>query len=182
MFGKIYRIKNKLNDKMYIGQTKRSIEQRFKEHVWNKSLVGLAIIKYGAENFEVEIIEECDTQEQLDEREKFWIAFFNCMVPNGYNLTRGGRGAKGYHHTLEAKLKISEKKKGHEVSPLTRKKVSAARTGKKDSIETRKKKSAKLKGNQRRKGIPHTPEEKMKMSTAQKRCWEQRRAKKNNEQ
>ena len=171
MFGLIYKTTNKINGKIYIGQTKRSAEQRLKEHVWNKTILGKAILKYGKENFIIETIEECDNQEQLNEREIFWIAFYNCMAPNGYNLTRGGFGAFGYHHTAESKLKLSKSKKGHEVSQSTRKIISMARTGTKDSEETRAKKSKKLLGNQRRKDKPHTAEDRKKMSDAQKKIW-----------
>ena len=89
----IYKITNLINGKPYVGQTTRSIEVRFREHANCKtSFIGKAIRKYGYENFKIEILEECDTLEQLNEREKFFIAAFNSMSPNGYNLTGGGEG------------------------------------------------------------------------------------------
>ena len=53
------------------------------------------------ENFTVEVIEECETQEQLNEREIFWIAHFDCMAPKGYNCTSGGEGGSPCEETVE---------------------------------------------------------------------------------
>lgn len=87
-YGVIYKITNMLNGMPYIGQTTRPIEERFREHARrNKFFIGNAIHKYGKENFSIEIIKECATLEQRNERERYWIAYFNCISPNGYNLT-----------------------------------------------------------------------------------------------
>lgn len=48
----------------------------------------------GAENFTIEVIEYCENQDHLNERESFWIKVLNCKVPNGYNLRKGGGGSK----------------------------------------------------------------------------------------
>ena len=47
----------------------------------------------GLENFTIEVIERCETQAQLNERERFWIRVLNCKVPNGYNQNDGGAGS-----------------------------------------------------------------------------------------
>lgn len=101
----IYSITNKLNGKRYIGQTynfkyrwmrHRSYLKHNTEHnahlqnAWNK---------YGSENFEFEIIENCPFN-QLDEREIFWINYFDSK-DNGYNFADGGLGCKGYKHSEE---------------------------------------------------------------------------------
>lgn len=86
----IYKITNKLNGKIYVGQTKFSVEKRFKQHAKADSVIGSAIRKYGIENFNVEVIETCKTFTELNEREIFWIDFYNCKVPNGYNVADGG--------------------------------------------------------------------------------------------
>lgn len=91
MLKSIYKITNKLNGKIYIGQ---SIDpfSRFKQHCWNckdyTSLISRAIQKHGKENFSFEILET--DIENYNEREKYWIKYFNCIDPNGYNLTEGG--------------------------------------------------------------------------------------------
>lgn len=123
MFGIIYKITNKLDGKIYVGQTTRSVEIRFKEHaLCKKSLVGRAIRKHKIENFTIEVLEECETREQINERERFWIAHFNCIAPSGYNLTDGG--TKNYSHTPESCAKISAAQKG-EKNHFFGKKLSA---------------------------------------------------------
>ena len=68
MLGKIYKITNKINGKIYIGQ---------------------AIKKYGKENFTIELIEQVE-KDKLDEREVYWISFYN-SYQKGYNCTLGGQ-------------------------------------------------------------------------------------------
>lgn len=89
---KVYKITNRLNGKIYIGQTKQSLEKRFMQHLHTNSPLGQAMRQCGTDNFTIEVIEECENQEQLNEREKFWIKVLNCKVPNGYNLADGGYG------------------------------------------------------------------------------------------
>lgn len=91
-----------LNGMKYVGKTTRAIEERFNEHTKAKTHLGNSIRFHGAENFLLEIIEECETQEQLNEREIFWIAELNTKHPYGYNFTDGGEGSKGFtEETLE---------------------------------------------------------------------------------
>lgn len=87
----IYKITNLLNNKMYIGQS-NNIQRRFSEHCYKgvKSRIVLdsAIKKYGKDNFSFEVLEEC-SKELLNERETYWIEFYN-SVETGYNLSYGG--------------------------------------------------------------------------------------------
>lgn len=91
----IYKITNLINNKSYIGQSIR-IENRFKDHCKKSStsLISRAIQKYGKENFSFEILEIC-LPEQLDEREQYWIKYYDCCaldgIEKGYNQTRGGQ-------------------------------------------------------------------------------------------
>lgn len=94
----IYKITNKENGKAYIGQSIH-IEDRWYKHKWEAETEGYpaydytihkAFRKYGVSAFTFEIIEEC-IQESLDEREKYWIAFYDTYF-NGYNDTEGGDG------------------------------------------------------------------------------------------
>ena len=49
-----------------------------------------AIKKYGIENFDFEVIEEC-SKEQLNDKEIYWISYYDsCNLDKGYNLTKGG--------------------------------------------------------------------------------------------
>lgn len=93
--GYIYKITNNINNKCYIGQTGRTIQVRWLEHIRPskyKSDLPLyrAISKYGVDNFSIEEIEECDNT-VLDEREIYWINYFDAYR-NGYNCTEGGGG------------------------------------------------------------------------------------------
>ena len=97
----IYGFENKINHKMYIGQTQRTLKERIKQHLRDDLCVDLSIKKYGIGNFHVIVLEECKTLEELNEREIYWIKRLNCKTPNGYNRTDGGEGSKGYTHTSE---------------------------------------------------------------------------------
>lgn len=92
MKGIIYKITNKVNGKSYIGQTRYSLEFRWRQHIHKKDNTYFhnAIRKYGAENFSIEILEECEVS-KLNEREMFYIAKLNTFK-EGYNLTIGGDG------------------------------------------------------------------------------------------
>ena len=103
--GYIYKITNKINNKIYIGQTiKERPTDRFSQHRYAaRHLESDSGISYlhramnvdGVDNFSFEIIEQVDN-DLLNEREKYWIKYYNCQVPNGYNLTEGGEGTSGY--------------------------------------------------------------------------------------
>ena len=109
----IYAFKNKINGKMYVGQTQRTFGIRTKQHL-NRSdtYFDKALAKYGLNNFSYEIIDRGSTLEELNEKERHWIAEYDCLWPNGYNLTMGGDGVKGYRHTDEYKRKMSDAMKG----------------------------------------------------------------------
>lgn len=89
----IYKITNKENCKVYIGQT-NNFARRYKEHfLWKlnkRQYIDEIISDFGTDNFTFEIIEECPS-EKLDEREKYWIQFYNSFY-DGYNKTKGGAG------------------------------------------------------------------------------------------
>lgn len=94
-YGRIYIIKNTVSDKVYVGQTKVSLKLRFQNHLsaarnGKDYIIGKAIRKYGEDKFYIELLEEC-TVEELNEREKYWIAFFNSTDNRfGYNISIGG--------------------------------------------------------------------------------------------
>lgn len=100
--GFIYKIYNDVNDKIYIGQTIRTIEERWRGHLINSKednpqmAICRAIKKHGVANFHMEKILECicktkdELIECLNEKEIYYIEQFNSLTPNGYNLTIGG--------------------------------------------------------------------------------------------
>lgn len=131
--GYIYRILNKTNGKSYIGQTVH-LKTRWLGHVRSSrdrsSKIGEAIKKYGLENFEFSILEEAETQEEIDRLERHYIALFETNMSsggNGYNLTDGGfSGVRGLKMSDETKLLMSEKKKDlYRRSPEVIERISA---------------------------------------------------------
>lgn len=107
-FGIIYKITNKVNGKVYIGQTRNGFNKRYNadgegiERVYNSNLKNKEksqyynfklvkdIEKYGFENFEViEVFDIAQSQEELDNKEMKWIKEFDCYK-KGYNKTLGG--------------------------------------------------------------------------------------------
>ena len=93
--GIIYVIKNKCNDKVYIGQTTQCVEDRFKQHLKPSQRkrarykLYRAIDKYGSDNFYYEVLEKDVPYDKLDEREIYYIEKFDSFK-NGYNSTHGG--------------------------------------------------------------------------------------------
>lgn len=112
IYGIIYKVVNKINKKLYIGLTTKSLEDRKIVH-FNHSKYGSklyfhnAIRKYGKENYEWSEIDSADTKEDLIYLEKYWIHFWNTNK-QGYNLTLGGDGIFGYKHTEENKENIGK--------------------------------------------------------------------------
>jgi group I intron endonuclease len=106
----IYKIQNKIDGKIYIGQTKKQLSRRIAEHILFDSYIGKALRKYGIQSFEISVIDEAADRETLNDKELFWICFYDCKYPNGYNFTDGGDGIEGYKHTEAAILKIKEKR------------------------------------------------------------------------
>lgn len=95
--GTIYIIKNKVNKKVYIGQTTININERFKQHMKNSTINSKnqkfyrAIKKYGKENFYIEALENNIDENKLNEKEIYYIDKYNSFF-NGYNSTKGGKG------------------------------------------------------------------------------------------
>ena len=98
----IYKFENKLNHKVYIGQSS-NLTERYKKHLKNVNDIThteyfyKALRKYGIENFNYEIIEEFEffDQELLNLLECYYIDCFNSLVPNGYNMVPGGSNGAG---------------------------------------------------------------------------------------
>lgn len=126
----IYKIMNKINGKIYIGQTKRTMKKRFEDHCClSKSLISRAINKYNKDNFTLEEIFKASSQDELNSKEEELIQFFNCLSPNGYNLRLGGECST---FTDETKKKMSESAKTRpSIKESTRLKLSNLSKGEK---------------------------------------------------
>ncbi len=108
--GYIYLIENDINDKLYVGQT-TDLKTRVRKHFHNNrkdTAIGCSIRKYGPDHFDLVLIEACYSQQELDEREIFWIKQLNTRVSVGYNLTSGGfTNARHSSETIE-KMRCSK--------------------------------------------------------------------------
>lgn len=92
---KIYIIKNTVNNKLYIGQTKQTLRKRFighknKSNNGSKPAIHCAMRLHGIENFNIELHYECETLEEVNQKEIDCIKQFNSIAPNGYNILEGG--------------------------------------------------------------------------------------------
>jgi len=145
----IYKTTNLINNKIYIGQD----SQNNPEYFGSGKILNNAIKKYGKSNFKKEILEECSSKEELNEREIYWINKLNSMDTNiGYNIATGGHGGNlgklvnrkisstirqlyndpnSVYNSIEYKNRLSESKKGRIVTEVTRKKISEAQKGEK---------------------------------------------------
>lgn len=142
----IYKITNKINGKIYIGQTVLSVRRRWTQHTTSAKVHPLyaAFAKYGLSNFSIEEVCSALDKKYLNDLEKYFISFYSCLSPNGYNLTTGGDSA--FSRSEETKKKQSEAMMGHTVSEETRRKISESLTGRPGnrkgalhSMETRRK-------------------------------------------
>lgn len=95
----IYKAENKINGKIYIGQTTKSLNIRKVRHRYSSSgIFRYAVKKYGLGGFDWQILETCTSKYDLDLAEEWYIRKFNSRHPNGYNITIGGGGCLGYKH------------------------------------------------------------------------------------
>ena len=115
----IYLVRNKKTGKKYIGQTIQSLERRWRGHCSGRSgcrALHNAILKYGKENFTIKQIDAACNRDELDKKEAYWIEFYDCIVPNGYNLTAGGGTCR---FSYETRQKMSQSAKGKPKSQMT---------------------------------------------------------------
>lgn len=107
----IYIIKNDINDKVYIGQA-IDVKRRFQAHCKPSSafvendLLAKAIQKYGKSHFWYEVLET--DIDNYNDREKYWIKFYNSIRPNGYNILNGGEEPPILSGTNHPEAKLTE--------------------------------------------------------------------------
>jgi group I intron endonuclease len=108
----IYKATNKITNKVYVGQTTHTLDKRIKNHIKESKINSnrpfmLSINKYGVDNFIFETIDSANNLDELNDKEIYWIDFYNSVSPNGYNITGGGQGKKMIK-TKELGKRISE--------------------------------------------------------------------------
>lgn len=169
----IYCIENMINHKKYIGQS-QDIEERWRCHRgklkrgehYNFHLQ-MAWNKYGEDNFAFYVVELCDV-ESLNTRESHYIKKFNSFKC-GYNMTEGGEGTRGYHHSEEYKQYWSNQRKGIPKTDEAKRNMSLAKKGKPlKNHDTEKVREGYKIVSQKLKGRKHTEEHKRKNSESHK--------------
>lgn len=203
-FGIIYKAEFK-NGKVYIGQTTRTLKQRKSNHLnaTKKENVVFhnAILKYGKENITWSIIDRAESLDELNEKEKYWISYYNSYIhlknSNGYNMTLGGNSTLGWKPSEETKKKIGEANRkrmqgennhqygkrgelstwwGRKHTKEEKKKIGDANRGKVVSEETKKKISEANSGEKNHNYRKTFSEETIrKMSEARKKYWEKKK-------
>lgn len=104
----IYKITDSKTNKSYIGKTERTVEERFKEHKKNHYLFK-NIYKKDKYRLTVEVVDTCETLEELNKLEKKYIKEFDTMVPNGFNRVKGGTGGDTSNYIDYSKRTYSPK-------------------------------------------------------------------------
>ena len=128
----VYKITNLVNNKVYIGQTTKTLQSRKLRHIQDANnnvdtYFARAILKYGANSFKWQVICICPNMDSLNKTEQYYIAYYNSMDNTvGYNLQSGGKYCIMSDRTKE-KLSRIRRGKNHPMY------------GKKHSLEARKK-------------------------------------------
>jgi len=141
----VYLITNRVNGKRYVGITCRGYLERFKEHVHeavagSTTILHNAIRKYGADSFDVILLETNVPDSDIEKREQYYIKLYSTFYTSGigYNMTEGGGGMSGYKHTEAAKKQISSSLTGHVFPESRNKKIQTAMIGREYKPEWRK--------------------------------------------
>lgn len=135
MYGVIYKVTNQVNGNFYIGHTKMRLSARWSKHKQDARdgrgwVLASAIRKYGVEAFDLQVLEEQDSKDNLNRAE---IRFIAGLKPE-YNSCAGGGGLGS--PTAEVRRKMSVAMLGRKASDATKKRMSEAFTGRTPSTET----------------------------------------------
>lgn len=150
----IYKVTNIVNGRFYIGKEKRNN----KNYLGSGIMINNAIKKYGRKNFKKEIIQVCETEEEWNNAERYWIKELNSFYPIGYNIGQGGEGGdnisnnpnyeqiienlkEGQKFAFRPYLTDEQRKRRSENAKEKNAKGIFGRTGKPHTLETRKKMS-----------------------------------------
>lgn len=108
----IYKATNMVNGKVYVGQTVNTLKYRKEQH-WREAICSShknthfhnALLKYGIDNFDFEVIDRARDVNELNEKEIYWISYYNSTDSRyGYNKDSGGKS--GGYKSKETKEKI----------------------------------------------------------------------------
>lgn len=138
----IYSCFNTITGKHYIGQTKFTAFERFLGHLKESrmqkshrkgSKFHSALRKYGKDAFIITVLTTCNTQDETDLAEQYWISYFKSTDDEfGYNTAIGGLTHFGpKNHSEETKAKMSAVKLGKKFTEEHKRRISEANKGKK---------------------------------------------------
>ena len=170
---KLYQITNTINRKSYIGITKMTIQERWNIHLSNsrnpKYPLHSAIAKYGSEHFTVTLVEESEDRKYISELEEPTIQRLSTHITScGYNVAKGGYGGD-MGPEANAKRKETIKNWSPERVADHKERLHLRNLGRtKNTDAGRLAQSEKIKGNSFRKGIPHSAEDRAKISLGNK--------------
>ena len=140
----VYLIRNLVNDKVYVGQTK-NLASRKASHLYAMRRgdcrpLYSAIRKHGVENFTFEVLEEC-TDDVVNGREQHWVVYFDSFnLEKGYNLTSGGN--QNFEHTPETIRKIREARARQNITEEHRQHISEGLLQSSQNLEVKAKRRA----------------------------------------
>ncbi len=104
--GSIYLVRSLECGRGYVGLTRVSVRQRWLQHLNSadqgaKTPLAAAVREYGAERFEVRVLESDVPSAELPDRERYWIAACDTRIPNGFNAIDGGGMSSPYGRQVE---------------------------------------------------------------------------------
>lgn len=110
MYGYIYLTTNLINNKKYIGKH-RATKFEPDKYIGSGKILKEAILKEGIENFSCELIDTAENKEELNNKEKYWIEFYNAVADdNFYNLSFGGEGGSPMQNRIFINNGVIEKR------------------------------------------------------------------------
>lgn len=161
----IYLTTNKTNNKKYVGF--HSTNNLNDGYIGSGKILKKSIKKYGRENFSFEILEFCNDR-SWQKKEIYWIEELKSLIPDGYNITKGGQGSLGRKFSEESIKKISNSKRGQlsgiPLSESHKNKIRLGNKGQIRSVETCKRIGESKRGNTWNRGRKHTEETRKNMS------------------
>lgn len=135
----IYKIENIVNNKVYVGQTAKSLSVRKRSHLCElrnnrhkNTKLQNAVNKYGLDNFTFDVLDQAESEKELNNKEIYWMNHYNA-IEVGYNIRGGGHDRTVHHDTKEkirrSKLGSKNPMYGKRLSNRTRKLMSQSHKG-----------------------------------------------------
>jgi len=151
----VYKITNLVNGKVYVGQTTKGAEYRFRQHIsdskrtkgYGCTLLQRAMRRHGVDNFRMEVLGAYSSMDDLCKAECTWIEVLRARDrDHGYNITLGGDTTKGRVVSAETRKKMSDAFRGRVFSDETRRRMSESAKGRSISKESVAKRLITMKG------------------------------------